>query len=135
MVSEPDVAVHGACHFQQRRVKSRDGALKLVGKVLQHAVKDALRFDDDGGETAVDFSSERIGEGVMRRRLRAIEDAKLDQLVVVQLAQICAELGGNRRFLFWCHHGFTVRQGRGCAAFSVARRSFLFRRRVPALRR
>ena len=135
VVGEPDVAVDRPRHFQQRSVKARNRALELVGEVLQHAVKDARRFDYVRGKTSVDFGSERSGEGVMRRRLRAVEDAKLYQLVVVQLAQVCAELGGNRRFLFRCHHGFTVRQGRGCAAFSVARRSFLFRRRVPALRR
>ena len=135
VVGEPDVAVHGAGHFQQRRMKARNGALELVGEVLQHAVKDARRFDDVRGKTAVDFSSERSGEGVMRRRLRAVEDAKLYQLVVVQLAQVCAELGGNRRFLFGGHHGFTVRQGRGCATSSAARRSFLFRRRGHWLRR
>ena len=135
VVGKPDVAVHGASHFQQRRVEARDGTLKLVGEVLQHAVKDALHLDDGRGKSADDFAGERIGEGVMCRRLRAVEDAKLDELVVVQLAQVCAELGGNRRFLFGGHHGFTVRQGRGCAVFSVARRFFLFRRRAPALRR
>ena len=135
VVGEPDVAVHGTGHFQQRRMKARNGALELVGEVLQHAVKDALRLNDVRGKTAVNFGSERSGEGVMRRRLRAVEDAKLYQLVVVQLAQVCAELGGNRRFLFGGHHGFTVRQGRGCATSSAARRSFLFRQRAPALRR
>ena len=135
MVGEPDVPVHGASHFQQRCMKARDGALKLVGEVLQHAVKDAFHLDDGGSKTAGDFSGECSREGVMRRRLRAVEDAKLDELVVVQLGQVCAELGGDRRFLFGGHHGFTVRQGRGCAVFSVARRFFLFRRRVPALRR
>ena len=66
VVGEPDVPVHGASHFQQRCMKARDGALKLVGEVLQHAVKDARRFDDVRGKTAVDFGRERSGEGVMR---------------------------------------------------------------------
>ena len=135
VVGKPDVAVHRTRHFQQRRVEARDGALKLVGEVLQHAVKDAFHLDDGGRKASGDFASKCIGESVMRRWLRAVEDAKLDELVIVQLAQVCAELGGNRRFLFGGHHGFTVRQGRGCAAFSVARRSFLFRRRGHWLRR
>ena len=66
VVGEPDVAVHRACHFQQALMEERDGALELVGEVLQYAVKDAFRFDSVRGETAVDFAGERCGEGVMR---------------------------------------------------------------------
>ena len=66
VVGKPDVAVHRTRHFQQRRVEARDGALKLVGEVLQHAVKDTLHFDNGGGKTAGNFAGECIGEGVMR---------------------------------------------------------------------
>ena len=125
VVGKPDVAVHGSGHFQQRCVKARDGALKLVGEVLQYAVKDAFRLDDGWRKTAGNFAGEGIGEGVMRRRLRAVEDAKLDELVVVQLGQVCAELGGNRRFLFG-GHDLQSGKGEGAQLFQLRVGLFFF---------
>ena len=112
MVGEPDVAVHGAGHFQQRRMKARNGALELVGEVLQHAVIGAVFAEFLAGVAAGDFGGKGCREGVECGRLCAVQQAEFDQLQRWQLAQICAEFGGDCRFLFRGHVlGFRVSVG------------------------